>query len=360
MRRMPTQQAFRVDGCKGRDLDQAVHRGRSGISFSKLGRMRQAFRAVPLLFAMALLVSCTSSVTPQHERNVLVIDMIVKLDRGDYWRTIRMGAEVAAKEYNVQLNYMAPSNENDYRDQIALMEKSIARRPDAIILSASDYEALGQVTDRSSYYDIPVISMDSEVASTKVKTYVGTNNYEAGQKAAERLVQLIGKNSQVGIVNFVKGARNADQREEGFLDYVARFPGIEVVDIQYCGSDEELAYRLTKEMLAKYPGIDGLVSLSAESSIGAGRAVSDIGYGGIVKMITFDNPPEMLELMQEEKVQAMVVQNPFNNGYLAVAAAVQAARGEKLEDRIPTDTKLIDLDNMLWPEHQKLLFPFVQ
>lgn len=315
---------------------------------------------LPLLLMLPLLSSCTATGDLQNGDQVLVVDMIVKMDRGDYWSTIKMGAEVAAKEYNVRLNFLAPENENDYKDQIRLMEESIERRPDAIVLAASDYEALGQVTDRTSYYGIPVISMDSEVASTKVKTFVGTNNYEAGQKAAERLVELIGERGEIGIVNFVKGARNADQREEGFLDYVARFPGIRVLDTRYCGSDEMLAYRLTRDMLQAYPGLDGIVSLSAESSIGAGRAVEELGYGGTIKMIAFDNPPEMLELLQEETVQAMVVQNPFNNGYLAVMAAAKAAHGERLEDKIPTDTKLIDLDNMLWPENQKLLFPFVK
>lgn len=88
--------------------------------------------------------------------------------------------------------------------------------------------------------------------------------------------------------------------------------------------------------------------------------MEEMGLGSKIKMIAFDNPPEMLELLQEEAVQAMIVQNPFNNGYMAVAAAVKAARGEHLEDKIPTDTKVIDLENMLWPEHQKLLFPFVK
>lgn len=325
--------------------------------------MKQLLHLFKTGFAITLLIitaACTGAGDLPNDEDAIVIDMIVKMNRGDYWSTIQMGAEVAAKEYNVSLNVLAPENENDVQGQIQLMEDSIARRPDAIILAASDYEALGQVTDRTSYYDIPVISMDSEVASTKVKTYVGTNNYEAGQKAAERLMELTGGQGDIGIVNFVQGARNADQREEGFMDYAARFPGVRIVEVLYCGSDEELAYRLTREMIKQHPGLTGLVSLSAESSIGAGRAVEEAGLGSRFKMIAFDNPPEMLELLQEETVQAMVVQNPFNNGYMAVAAAVRAARGERLEDKIPTDTKLIDLDNMLWPEHQKLLFPFVK
>ncbi|ANS77170.1 LacI family transcriptional regulator [Paenibacillus yonginensis] len=282
------------------------------------------------------------------------------MDHGDYWNTVRMGAEVAAKEYNVNFKFSAPENENDIAGQISQMEQAIKEKPDAIILSATDYMALAQVTDRASYAGIPVISMDSEVASTKVKSYIGANNYEAGQKAAERLIKLTGPSAQIGIVNFVQGARNADQREEGFTDYAARFPGVKIVDTVYCGSDEALAYRLTLEMLKRFPSLDGIVAMNAEASIGVGRAVNESGAAAHLQLITFDNPPEMLELLQEKKVQAMVVQNAFSNGYLAVVTALKAARGESVEERYDTGIKVIDLENMLWPENQKLLFPFVK
>lgn len=151
--------------------------------------MPKAVFAMLEVVLAVLLSSCAGSGNlPPDNGKPVVVDMIVKMDRGDYWKTTKLGAEVAAKEYNVQLNFLAPDNENDVEGQIRLMEESIKRKPDAIVLAATDYEALGQATDRTSYFNIPVISIDSEVASTKVKTYVGTNNYEAGQKAAERLV----------------------------------------------------------------------------------------------------------------------------------------------------------------------------
>lgn len=325
----------------------------------KISKLILRFSVMLILFVSA--GSCSSPMDIRAEQeSVTRISMIVKMDHGDYWKTIKMGAEVAAKEYNVKLDFMAPANENDYKGQIALMEHSIQNGTDAIILSASDYMALAQVTDQASYYGIPVLSMDAEVASAKVKSYIGANNYEAGQKAAERLVELTGTEGQIGIVNFVQGARNADQREEGFMDYIARFPGLKIADIQYCGSDERLADTLTKSMIREYPKIKGIVALNAEASIGAGKAIDELGYGGRIKLITFDNPPEMLEKLQEGTVQAMVVQNPYSNGYLAVSSAVQLAEGKSIPERFDTGTKLIDLDNMLWPDNQKLLFPFIK
>jgi len=288
------------------------------------------------------------------------IDLIVKMDHGDYWSTLRMGAEVAAKEFNVNLRFLAPPNEGDVQGQINLVNDSIQKHPDALLLAASDYMRLAQVTDRAAYNNIPIISIDSEVGSARVKSYIGTNNYEAGQRAAERMIQLIGGSGKIAVMNFVQEARNANQREEGMLDYVARYPNVQILDIAYCQSSKEMASEMTRGWLRDYPDLDGIIALNAEASIGVGRVVKEAGLDGGVKVIAFDSPQETMELLQDGTVQALVIQNPFNNGYLAVQYAVELIEGRKIADRIDTGIKVIDLENMLWPENQKLLFPFVR
>jgi ribose transport system substrate-binding protein len=286
--------------------------------------------------------------------------MVVKMNKGYYWNTVKMGAEVAAKEFNVELTFVGPESEKDIKGQIGMVDDSIARQVDAIILAASDYMKLAQVTDRAAFHKIPVISMDSEVASARITSYVGTNNYEAGQKAAKRLIELIGQRGSVGVVSFVEGAKNADERAEGLKDYIARYPDIRLVDIVYCGSDEQLAARLTSKMVQENPDLRGIISLNEVASIGVAQEVQRLGLQDQVKLITFDSPPAVIEMLQEGIVQAMVIQNPFSNGYLAIQHAVEAIEGIDGPERVDTGSKLIDLDNMLWPENQKQLFPFVK
>ncbi|MDO7904997.1 substrate-binding domain-containing protein [Paenibacillus sp. JX-17] len=321
-------------------------------------------KGVRLIVGVLLLCLCGSCSPASSSMLVtagapLNVDMIVKMKGGEYWNTIRMGAEVAAKEFNVHLTIKGPQSENDIKGQIRLMDESIQQKKDAIILSASDYMQLAQVTDRADYYHIPVISMDAEVASAKPLSYIGANNYESGQLGAERLVQLTGKSGEIAIINFVKGARNADQRLEGMLDYIARYPQLKVVDIQYCGSDEELAYREAMQMLKLHPQLKGIAALNAVAAVGAGRAIEDTPDAN-VKVVTFDSLPDVMEMLQEGTVQATVIQNPFSNGYLAVKNAVEAARGIQIPERVDTGTKLIDRSNMFWPENQKQMFPFVK
>jgi ribose transport system substrate-binding protein len=207
-----------------------------------------------------------------------------------------------------------------------------------------------------------------------VLTYVGSNGYEAGQKSAERLIQLLQGYGEIGIINFTNstlnvdpdstgsidyGARDADEREKGFLNYAARYPNVKVVQISYTSSSTADAEMLTREMLENHPDLRGIATLNEIASQGAAQVIQSARLDNI-KMVAFDSSPSMMESLQNGTVQATVIQNPFSNGYLAVKYAVEALEGIAVPERVDTGTKLIDLENMLWPENQKLLFPFVR
>jgi len=340
--------------------------------------MRTVRFGLTLLLCAAIWISVTScfNTSPDYintnkTRNV---HMIVKMSRGEYWNTVKLGAEAAAKEFNVKLTFKAPESESDIDEQIQMVEDSITAKADVIILAASSYMGLAQVVDRAAYYRIPVISVDAEVGSARVTTYVGSNGYEAGQKSAERLIQLLQGYGDIGIINFTNstsreqadssssidiGARDADERENGFLNYAARYPNIHVVQIAYTSSEIADAEELTRNMLKKNPHLRGIATLNEIASQGAAKVIQNLSLGNI-KMVAFDSSPSMMELLQDGTVQATVIQNPFSNGYLAVKHAVEVIEGIDVPERVDTGTKLIDLDNMLWPENQKLLFPFVR
>ncbi|WP_379129380.1 substrate-binding domain-containing protein [Paenibacillus sp. sgz500958] len=340
--------------------------------------MRTIRFGLTLLLCVAVWVSVTScfNTAPDYmnTNKTRKVHMIVKMNKGEYWNTVKQGAETAAKEFNVSLTFKAPDSESDVDDQIQMVEDSISDKADVIILAASSYMGLAQVVDKAAYYKIPVISVDAEVGSARVTTYVGSNGYEAGQKSAERLIQLLKGYGEIGIINFTNstsreqansastidiGARDADEREKGFLNYAARYPNIHVVQIAYTSSEIADAERLTQDMVEKHPSLRGLATLNETASQGAAKVIQNLKMGNI-KMVAFDSSPSMMELLQDGTVQATVIQNPFSNGYLAVKHAVEVIQGIDVPERVDTGTKLIDLDNMLWPENQKLLFPFVR
>lgn len=323
---------------------------------------------LPLLVGMimvTLLSGCGSKKDfwPLSNPEKRTVGVVLKSKDGDYWNTVRMGAEAAAKEFDVSLNIVAPDYEHEIEKQVEMADQVVKLGAHALVLAASDYMALGQVVDQTSYRQVPVISIDSEVGSTKVRSFIGTNPYAMGRTAGQKWAELVDGRGKVVIMNFVKGARNAEQREEGLLDVLARYSNIEVKRILYSDSDIDRAYYMTKELLdgsSELGRVDGIISLNATSSIGVARAVREYGAGEGLTVVTIDSTPELMGYVQDGTVQAAVVQNPFTMGYLGVKYAVEAMRGESIPEREETDIKLIDLNNMFRSENQKLLFPFVK
>jgi ribose transport system substrate-binding protein len=76
--------------------------------------------------------------------------------------------------------------------------------------------------------------------------------------------------------------------------------------------------------------------------------------------VGFDNPLGRINLIEEGIIAAVVIQKPFNMGYLAVRAARDTVENRNLPPFIDTGSVLITAENLYEPENQKLLFPFVE
>ncbi|KRE46671.1 substrate-binding domain-containing protein [Paenibacillus sp. Soil724D2] len=327
--------------------------------------MDKTMKVRPLLFAVLVAVISMSSCSKQTEETTPTeqkkhFEVVLRSQNGDYWKTVKIGAEVAAKEFDVALDFRAPGDEADVKGQIALVEQSIGSGPDAIVLAPNSYKQLSGVVDDASIRGIPVITIDSEVESRKAKSFIGANNYEAGQLAGKQLIELAGTSGDIAIVSFMQGERNTELREQGLLEELSKYPDVKVIDKVYSMTDYELAAQLTRNMMEKYPQLDGIVALNEISSIGVAHAIQSMDLQDKVKIITFDSTSEELELLQEGVIQATIIQNPFSIGYLGVKNAVAASNGKKVPSRVDTGIKAIDLGNMFWSDNQKLLFPFIK
>lgn len=75
-------------------------------------------------------------------------------------------------------------------------------------------------------------------------------------------------------------------------------------------------------------------------------------------MAGFDSSIEEIRLLEEGVFDAIVIQKPFNMGYLGIETAVKAARGKEVAPYVDSGSELITKENMYTEENQKLLFPF--
>ncbi len=294
-------------------------------------------------------------------KNTRVVIVFKTMDKSvQFWQVVRAGIEAASREFDVKTEITGPQDESDVDDQIRILEQIIDTKPSAIVMAAIDYNKLVPVAEKIKKNGIKLITIDSAINSDISPSFIATDNNEAGRKSGQELSNLIARNTKVIIISHVKGTTTAIEREAGVrAGLSANLPKELIGETYFCNGSPQKAYEIVTEMLTKEKDIGGVIGLNEPSTLGAARAIKEMGLAGKVKLVGFDSSIEEIKLIEEGTMQATAVQKPFNMGYLGVETAVKLLKGEKVQSHINTGSELITKDNMFTPENQKLLFPFV-
>lgn len=274
-----------------------------------------------------------------------------------FWRTVQAGALQAGGEFSAEILWNGPAKETDRAGQIAIVEDFISAKVDALVMAACDAKALVPTVQRALEAGIPVITIDSGIATDDALSFVATDNVKGAEQAGDELARLIGEEGKVGLIPFIKGAATSDMREEGFRKAIARYPGITIAATLYSQSSASDGMKAAENMLTSNPGLKGIFAANEPGAIGAAQAIKQRDLVGKVKLVAFDAADAEIRALQDGVIQALVVQDPFKMGYEGVKAAVDAIQGKDVLKRIDTGVRLITLENMDQPEMQKLLYP---
>lgn len=272
-----------------------------------------------------------------------------------FWQTVKDGVESASQDYDVDFTILGPMNETQVDEQIQIAQDVILSKPDAIVLAATDYDRLVPVAAQIKAAHIPLVTIDSFINSNDADARIGTDNYDAGQKAGAALMEHLSPGSPVVIMSYIQGTSTAIDRESGVRDFLKG--KAEILYTLYSSAVSDIAYNQAIELLSANPDVKGIVALNDPTTIGVARALSESGRYQDVVLIGFDNSQAVLGYVESGMVRDTIVQRPFNMGYLGVATALELIRGKQVEPFIDTGSKVINRQNMLLPENQELLFP---
>ncbi|MGX8850367.1 substrate-binding domain-containing protein [Amedibacillus sp. YH-ame10] len=314
-------------------------------------------RKIKVIGLVSLLCLCCTGCTSQNQK--LKVALIVKSTTSQFFKSVQSGANAASKEYNIELNYMGPDNEEDYKTQVDMIYKAIKNDVDAIVLSSIDYNKLVDPVEEAIDAGIPVIIIDSDVNCDRVSSRITTDNTVAGKMAGEAIISQNEKPIVVGIVNFDANTANGQERENGFKSAIKDHPAIQSIYTINVQSNTESATRNTKQLLKEHPDINTLVTFNEWTTLGVGYAVKEESLMDEIFVVGFDNNPVSVGMLETGEVDSLIVQNPFVMGYLGVEQAQRIIHRKSLKEDITyTKTVLLNKENMFDKEIQKIVFPF--
>ncbi|RTH02582.1 sugar ABC transporter substrate-binding protein [Thermus scotoductus] len=230
-----------------------------------------------------------------------------------FWSVVKNGVDQAAREMGVRVEYRAPQT-FDMVQMARLIDAAVAARPDGLVVSIPDANALGRSIQAAVRAGIPVISINSGADVFKrlgVMVHVGQEEYLAGKGAGERM-KALGVKAAV-CVNHEVGNVGLDQRCKGFADGLGG-----KVEILAVKTDFTEARNAIANYLQRNPNLEGILTLGPVGAEPALQALQQVGRLGRIRFATFDLSTAVLEALEKKQMDFAVDQQQYLQGYLPI------------------------------------------
>lgn len=235
-----------------------------------------------------------------------------------YWDAAREGTQKAASELNVKARFQEPTQQ-DISQQLSIVNTLLSQGITGMSISAIQPSSLTSAVHSATTRGTSLMAIDSPLPTFRltVPLYLGTPNFEAGQKAGAAMKQLLPNGGDVAIVVGSLTATNATQRIAGFK---SALQGTKVKVFQTYNDDGD-ANKALEDSSAAFqadPNLKGFYGVYSYDGPSAGQAVQSAGKSGKVVVVADDSEPKTLQLLNQGAIQATVLQQPYQQGYLSV------------------------------------------
>lgn len=283
---------------------------------------------ISLILALGLLV-CAS--TP-----VLARDCIGVIPAGgglSFWGEVGRGARKAADELGLDVYYRGPYDENNPDAQIDIIRIIERMRCKALVLAPNVPQRAAEIAQFSAR-GVPTVLIDRDFGNSAAVAVVATDNFHAGELAAQQMAKVIPPKGNVAVFHMKRGVQSTDDRERGFVS-AAKAAGLNIVLEAWVGNNVGDARIATQKALAGNAShLDGVFAPNESTTLATLASLREASLAGRVRLIGFDMSTDFIEAMARNDLYGVVVQRPFQMGYQGVRIAHDASLGKLPDHRV--------------------------
>ena len=301
-------------------------------------------KSIALKASIALALASFSAHVQAAE---LTIGLAVPSMADAFWTSATYGVEEEAKVAGVKLIKLDAGSNTNVTQQTAQMGDLIQRHVDAIVIGATNGDALKAITERAIVSGIPVIGFSSPPSTDKLASYIGADHYQMGKLQAQCLGKAMGGQGKVAMLSFIEGQVWADMRANGFKETIAKdYPKIQIVAENRRAVGRADGITATEDIIQRFPDIGGIYTTVDELGAGAVTAVKAAGKSGKIKVSTSNLSPVARQMLKDGDIACTSIQKIVEQGRNALREAVKAASGKETEAAVILPPLLITRDNL--------------
>ena len=184
------------------------------------------------------------------------------------------------------------------------------KRADGIAVMALEHPLVREAVNTLAEKGVHVVTLISDLSSSRRAAYVGLDNRAAGRSAGLLLGRFIGpRTGKVAIIAGSRYYRGHEEREMGFHHILEeKFPGLKVVGLREGHDDAETNYRQTRQLLEQYRDLVGIYNIGGASD-GVARALKEAGREQNTVFIGHGLTPDTRALLVDGSLDAILNQN---------------------------------------------------
>ena len=288
------------------------------------------------IFLGVLLVVGGCSTKQQEQPQKRIAGIVFQEDQ--FFRLILFGMREAAKKNGVELLEANSAGKPD--KELELINTYIANKVDAIVISPLSLKASVSALTRAREKGIAVITYNTTVEGDIPASLVESDQFDLGASTGKYARQYIesklnGKATIAILAAHSQTPEQSGKRVAGFKSEISKLPNVRIVAEQDAWMPEQ-ALKKTGDILTANPGVNIIWSMNEGGTVGAVMAVKNARKAGKVVVFGTDNSEQLANFLLDDDnvLQAVTGQAPFEIGSLAVDAAVKVLKGVKVEKKI--------------------------
>lgn len=197
--------------------------------------------------------------------------------------------------------------------QLSAIRACLKEGVQGLILTPYNDDSVREELNKLIRSGIPVITVNSDAENVRRLAYVGSDYYNSGEAAGSLMKLVTSGPVKLGVINGDNNILCHTQRVSGFVDTLSDDGRFQVVCQGESFDDDKNAYELVARMLNEHPELNAFY-FTAAGVYGGCRAIQKFSSGRDIKVITFDEVPSTVEMMQKGIITATICQEPYWQG----------------------------------------------
>lgn len=320
-----------------------------------MNRNRIYFGLLMLILVIVIISSAYQMLNAGKKEDTYHVSVIVDDGNSDRWIAMREGLEHAARDNDIDLNYVFSGKFGSAEEELELIRRELENGADGVIVQpvsgTAAFEGLEEVSASAA-----VVLLEGDVEPQGLYGVIGPNNREIGHALGNVIAESLGSSLKEKKIGILCGSQEQIAMQERLAGVKE---GLEGAGAKISWILEEQSGQ-EEESLVEYDGkapVEIMIALNNEETE---RAIDYLltkdcllyGVGCSEKTVYY---------LDKGLIQSLVVPNEFNMGYLSVEQIAGRLRYHLSQtESCEVGYLVIDRENLYREETQKILFPIVQ